>query len=292
MLALRSLSATGADTPTWDQRLQANELGELPAASLSSASGFAETQHELLEENARLKIEHQALKEQLQKVSEQDVEIRRTDSELRRQDTELRRTVAGLQLMAVSSLDSGGKELPLGLDTAASQISSKVAEERWLTWAALGLMMVVFAYCCCGCSSIFSFAGRGNYDTLGFVDEKRRHCCRGTSSACCCCSWRICVFCVAVAGVTCVGGMYLWEQRVLQPMIAEVGVYSYILLAIATFLMILAYDAWMQIKELMQSATRSFKKEANTGIADDVASLFGLGGKVSRPRSRKSDFDF
>lgn len=125
---------------------------------------------------------------------------------------------------------------------------------------------------------LFGWKGRRrkakNHD--GMVDAvkrpeqaKGRNCCCSLFNCMCCCSWRMYKFMAIALICTIIGGYILWQAGILQPLLAQLLLYAYIVILIVSFVVVLFW-------ELVSSLTSNLDKVSRTvGKFGDGFNLFG-----------------
>lgn len=124
---------------------------------------------------------------------------------------------------------------------------------------------------------LFGWKGRRrkakNYD--GVVDAvkrpeaKGRNCCCSLFSCMCCCTWRMYKFMAIALICTIIGGYILWQADILQPLLAQLLLYAYIVILIVSFVVVLFW-------ELVSGLTSNLDKVSRTvGKFGGSLNLFG-----------------
>lgn len=121
-------------------------------------------------------------------------------------------------------------------------------------------------------------------DHDGMVDAVRRpdrakgrNCCCGLCSCMCCCSLRMYKFVAITLICTVLGGYILWQAGILQPLLAQLLLYAYIVILVVSFVVVLFW-------ELVASLTHNLDKVTRTvGKFGDGFNFFGQprGGSTS-----------
>eukprot|EP00930_Biecheleria_cincta_P075568 TRINITY_DN62741_c0_g1_i1.p1 TRINITY_DN62741_c0_g1~~TRINITY_DN62741_c0_g1_i1.p1 ORF type:complete len:426 (-),score=56.78 TRINITY_DN62741_c0_g1_i1:45-1322(-) len=141
---------------------------------------------------------------------------------------------------------------------------------------------------------LFGWGGRRRKakNHIGMVDTvtrperaKGRNCCCSLFNCMCCCSWRMYKFMAIALICTIIGGYILWQAGILQPLLAQLLLYAYIVILVISFVVVLFW-------ELIAGLTTNLDKVGRTvGKFGDGFSLFGnsrgrntVGERMLNPR--------
>lgn len=98
---------------------------------------------------------------------------------------------------------------------------------------------------------------------------KRRNCCCSLFNCMCCCSWRMYKFMAIALICTIIGGYILWQAGILQPLLAQLLLYAYIVILIVSFVVVLFWELVSGLTSNMDKVTRT------VGRFGDGFNLFG-----------------
>jgi len=83
---------------------------------------------------------------------------------------------------------------------------------------------------------------------------------RGWWRSCCCCSWTVCVGLFGALVVSVIVGAVLWRDGLLQPIFSEIAAYAYIVALVAFVVILLLWELWRVIKQLVHYVILEFRK--------------------------------
>lgn len=125
---------------------------------------------------------------------------------------------------------------------------------------------------------LFGWRGRRRKakDHDGMVDAvkrpdraKGRNCCCSLFNCMCCCSWRMYKFMAIALICTIIGGYILWQAGILQPLLAQLLLYAYIVILIVSFVVVLFWEIVSGLTSNVEKVSRA------VGKFGDGFNLFG-----------------
>lgn len=252
-IARASLDADGSPS-IWpetqmDQNL-AKESGQL-RTSVRAQNDW------LRDENKKLRATQGELRRNIFEMRRQDNDLRKEDTELRVEDARLRSAFA----LVSASLPAAKYK--------AEVFNSRVRHGARRT-VVLGAVAVVFATIFCAYSVIrFSDSpaddGYGSDEDINaLVDgEKRGRSC-GWCPCACCCSLQICLFSFVMLVISAVAGSIMWQAGVIQPILAQVSMYIYVISLFVAFLAVIMWEFWSVLRDLIKYIIGEFRKVKGT----------------------------
>jgi len=273
---LRTGAAGGAEAftqTTLATRVDPMWLQEAEGAWAQAES--AEAQVEDLEEDARLGAENAQLREENARLAMEEAQLRRDGDRLRQQDAELRKEdehLRGEDIMLRHALTAASSSATWAHRNASWTTQSPTAaahSHRLPVGVAVGSSAAILAFmtylvCCTDCfetgddpetdsdsDDIFTVVpGRGarsqEQRLRDMIDGG------GSSRRCCCCSAGIAYFCVGVVTVSVSAGWVLAEMGLLQDVLSNFFMYTYVVFFLAGFISLLLWEVWRVLRRLVK----------------------------------------
>lgn len=279
------------------ERGLAEELAQSGLARRSAEGALADLRHDRLwMENVQLRLEAARLRDEAAGLRRQDAELRAQDAALRAEDTLLRKAA-----LAASRVTARGAAGARGI---GAQLRQRPAGICLAVVATISFGFGVLWWCDC-----FQLDDEDDSD-VDLDQEEAAHLRRHGQSAekrlmslvrrpkdegrtcwccgcCICCNNQVMIFFGGVLVITALGGAVLWQMGLLQPVIAEFTVYTYIAVVLVCFLTLLLAQLWRVLRTLVKYVVVEGKRmkgyfKGGFSQARDVMKDFLDDGRLNR----------
>jgi len=228
-------------------------------------------------QNAKLRLEATRLRQEVGRLEKEDGELRQEDSQLRSEDAQLRRILFPVSRQTVAA--PGPTLFSMGLNKL--QTHRAAATRFWLVL--VSTVVLVFLVLWCGVRHhlaqpedsesesesdqeeypVDKEAERSAEKRLKALVRRSRKPSEGYSCRkclCCCGNLHLALFVYGVIVVTALLGAVMWHVGALQPILAQVGVYSYIAMILLFFVIAIVAELWRAFVTLINYIILEFKK--------------------------------
>lgn len=255
----------------------------------------------LRKENEILRKEVIRLRKENERVQREALKLQQVDFQLHKEDAELRRSLHARRDWRGSRVGQGPASL--GNETQTDEESAKAPAATKHDGAIIPLVCVaslLFIITCASCGTM----SEGMERLFGFDDEevlqrmistRNRGCCM---RCCCCCTPTVMLFTVLIVFISVVLGKVLWERGVLQPLVAQMSLYAYLMLVCLAFLLLISCEAWRSMRAVMliivdqYGALKTVGRRARTRLGDLIDAGRGHGSPGGGERAPTRSWGF